>query len=271
MPLVDVTCAVCQAPYQVRAVILRYGRGRYCSRACVNRALFSGKTQSAELIAKRTSALKGRRPSDRALEAAAQTNRARTITDAEKTKRLASLRATLADPIKGPRLRELKAALRRGYVHSPETKAAIRAAHRTPAARARASSNGKRWRSGLTPEQRTDYFRKLLKHKSNTRIEQSVAATLSAMSVHYEPQYPIDRYSADFYVPAVRLVIECDGEWWHRSEAAQARDAKRDQFMRQRGYSILRLPEKVIRSGGAEAAIRSALAECTPYPKQLEP
>jgi very-short-patch-repair endonuclease len=53
-------------------------------------------------------------------------------------------------------------------------------------------------------------------------------------------QHPIGPYSADFYVPAARLVIEIDGTAHDFGERPQ-RDADRDQYMCCRGYRVLRV------------------------------
>ena len=43
--------------------------------------------------------------------------------------------------------------------------------------------------------------------------------------------------------------IECDGDYWHSLEKAVEKDKRRDSYMLEHRYKILRLPEYKIRSG----------------------
>ena len=92
-----------------------------------------------------------------------------------------------------------------------------------------------------------------------TMLQQSIAAVLVAMGVRHSEQYRVARYIVDFYLPDHGLVVECDGQHWHETQAALQRDAERDKAMRALGYSVLRLPEKMIRSGDAATTLRARL------------
>jgi len=52
---------------------------------------------------------------------------------------------------------------------------------------------------------------------------------------------PIGPWTPDFLWPDVRLVVETDGDRFHRTAAKRARDAEKDAFMRSRGLTVLRL------------------------------
>ncbi len=82
-----------------------------------------------------------------------------------------------------------------------------------------------------------------------TSIEIIVEQLLQALDVSYESQWAIGRYVVDFYIPDKHLVIECDGEYWHLKPEAKARDARKDAFLSQRGYTILRLTGSQIKRG----------------------
>ncbi len=43
-----------------------------------------------------------------------------------------------------------------------------------------------------------------------------------------------------------KLVVEIDGETWHGSPDAKERDAARDEIIRAEGYTVLRIPAKVV-------------------------
>ena len=54
-------------------------------------------------------------------------------------------------------------------------------------------------------------------------------------------QHPIGPYVVDFYVSAIRLVIEIDGESHNRADNP-TRDESRDGYLRGQGYQVLRVP-----------------------------
>lgn len=82
-----------------------------------------------------------------------------------------------------------------------------------------------------------------------TSIEAAVASVLDRLGVAYVFQHPMAGYVADFFVPSRSLVIECDGEYWHSRPHCAARDRRKDETFMKLGYSVLRLPEREIRSG----------------------
>lgn len=59
----------------------------------------------------------------------------------------------------------------------------------------------------------------------------------------FRRQFPIGPFIADFCCYEVRLVIELDGEV-HESAQQSARDQERDLYIRARGYTILRFPNR---------------------------
>ena len=122
---------------------------------------------------------------------------------------------------------------------------------------------GRRAWARMTPEQRIArvglmQMASQIYHRP-TMLQQSIAAVLVAMGVRHSEQYRVARYIVDFYLPDHGLVVECDGQHWHETQAALQRDAERDKAMRALGYSVLRLPEKMIRSGDAATTLRARL------------
>jgi len=71
-----------------------------------------------------------------------------------------------------------------------------------------------------------------------TPIEAEVWRDIRSFGLDFLPQYPVGRFYADFADPARKIVIECDGEAFHRD---QMKDAKRDDFMRSQGWRVFRL------------------------------
>jgi len=52
---------------------------------------------------------------------------------------------------------------------------------------------------------------------------------------------PIGPWTPDFLWPAEHLIVETDGDRFHRTAAKRARDVEKDAFMRARGLTVLRL------------------------------
>ena len=57
---------------------------------------------------------------------------------------------------------------------------------------------------------------------------------------HFRRQHPIGPYVADFACVPTRLVLEVDGAT-HSSEQEIAHDRRRDAYMTQRGWRVLRI------------------------------
>ncbi len=78
----------------------------------------------------------------------------------------------------------------------------------------------------------------------------------------FRRQVPIGRYVVDFLCVEHRLAVELDGAPHDRDEQ-KARDASRDAWLREHGYSILRLRNELVIGGGNIPLdmIRAAIAE----------
>jgi len=77
--------------------------------------------------------------------------------------------------------------------------------------------------------------------KKATNIEMLIKTKLEENNIDFEFQKPIDnKMIVDFLVKG-RLVIECDGDYWHSLPKAIERDKKRDLLLQMNGYEVLRL------------------------------
>lgn len=74
-------------------------------------------------------------------------------------------------------------------------------------------------------------------------------------------QVEVKPYRLDFLANAW-LAVEVDGAAYHSSPEAVARDKERDEFLRAEGYTVLRIPAKVVFATPEEAVgrVRSAIA-----------
>lgn len=63
------------------------------------------------------------------------------------------------------------------------------------------------------------------------------------------------QFRGDFLIDE-KLVVEIDGETWHGSREAKAKDAARDEVIRAEGYTVLRIPATVVFNSPTEAVRR---------------
>lgn len=80
----------------------------------------------------------------------------------------------------------------------------------------------------------------LTKHPN--KIEAFVKEILDDLGVKYKFQAYVDGYIPDFLLPKSKIIIECDGDYWHTSSAAKKRDARKDRVYNRNGYDVIRIP-----------------------------
>ena len=57
----------------------------------------------------------------------------------------------------------------------------------------------------------------------------------------FRHEYPIPPYTVEFCCVALKLIIEVDGEH-HQTEEGRRHDQRRDRYLAERGYKVLRIP-----------------------------
>ncbi|WP_407636497.1 endonuclease domain-containing protein [Deinococcus phoenicis] len=88
-------------------------------------------------------------------------------------------------------------------------------------------------------------------------IEVAIEAELVRQGVPFESQKQFRWYTVDFYLPHLRLVLECDGDYWHSRPQQVAKDRKKDAWLSGCGERIVRLTETEIRASPQEALARA--------------
>jgi very-short-patch-repair endonuclease len=86
-----------------------------------------------------------------------------------------------------------------------------------------------------------------------TSIETAVEQVLRDMKEPYTVQKQMGPYILDFYLSQYRLVIECDGTYWHSLPNVIEKDQKKDHWLAAHNFKILRLSEKSIRADVSKA------------------
>ena len=80
----------------------------------------------------------------------------------------------------------------------------------------------------------------------------------SQLGFKFRRQHPIDRFIADFYCAACRLVVEVDGD----SHARQVEyDAARTEWLSERGYRVIRFANRDVYQN-LDAVLEAILGEC---------
>lgn len=75
----------------------------------------------------------------------------------------------------------------------------------------------------------------------STDIESLMEIALKENLINATSQFPIRckyGYIADFAIPDKKIIIECDGEVWHKK--GNSHDRKRDGYLKSKGWIILR-------------------------------
>lgn len=102
--------------------------------------------------------------------------------------------------------------------------------------------------------------------RTHTDIELELSTALDKLGLkhihHYSPEGC--RFRFDEYLPDLNIIIEADGEYYHHSKWAEkrgipARDAKKDKWVADNGYKIIRLRGRDIREFGSVACLTSHL------------
>lgn len=80
-----------------------------------------------------------------------------------------------------------------------------------------------------------------------TFFEQRFAEKLSRWRIRYLSQYIIGNFIVDFYLPDHRTVVEIDGKA-HYEEHNARRDARRSNYITNRDFKVIRIPNPEVLS-----------------------
>ena len=78
--------------------------------------------------------------------------------------------------------------------------------------------------------------------QSPTQPERVVMTVLELLGVEYEfNEFTLESYVYDFYLPALNILIEYDGWFWHQQEGQKRRDIIKDRLADEAGCRLIRL------------------------------
>jgi len=81
----------------------------------------------------------------------------------------------------------------------------------------------------------------------------------------YQRELRLGRWSVDLAFPDVRLAVELDGTYWHSLPAMVEKDARKDAWLADAGWTVVRIPiPKDATAQGVAADIAAAVARSHP-------
>ncbi|MDP3896255.1 MAG: DUF559 domain-containing protein, partial [Mesorhizobium sp.] len=119
----------------------------------------------------------------------------------------------------------------------------------------------RRWTATAADPEWKTYFMAFCESPAETAFLTAIISSLALRpdggllknsTISLDMQVSIGRYRADFVIND-RLVVEIDGAAYHTAVEAVEYDQIRDEYMKQEGYSVLRLPAKLVFDSSATA------------------
>ncbi len=93
-------------------------------------------------------------------------------------------------------------------------------------------------------------------------LEKAVREAIQQIGWEFEQEKQIGRYSVDFYIPNLRLVIEADGEYWHKLRRVKEQDGRKNKYLADQNIGIIRLQEEeVLKQKDLPAYIRKEVTK----------
>jgi len=81
----------------------------------------------------------------------------------------------------------------------------------------------------------------------DTSIELKIEAELKRQNINYQKQVPLCKIAiVDFYLPEYRIVIQCDGDYWHKYPQGREKDRQQDRVLTFNGFNVYRFWEHEI-------------------------
>lgn len=89
-------------------------------------------------------------------------------------------------------------------------------------------------------------------------IERKMDEAFRVLSLRAHPQYIFGPYAADFAFPEHRVIVECDGKYWHSLPDRMEKDRSKDAYLIRHKWLVVRLTEDEINASPSSCAERVA-------------
>jgi len=84
-------------------------------------------------------------------------------------------------------------------------------------------------------------------YNGETSIEKKMRLALEEAKIVFKQEVKLGIYRADFLLTKSKIVLECDGEYWHSRPWSENRDKRKDFYLKNKGYKVIRIPEQRIK------------------------
>lgn len=81
---------------------------------------------------------------------------------------------------------------------------------------------------------------------SPSSIELKIAELLKKHEIKFLQQYKVGGWAFDLAIPEKRILIECDGDYWHSLEIIKLRDKRKNAWCIENNFKLLRFTETEI-------------------------
>jgi very-short-patch-repair endonuclease len=101
----------------------------------------------------------------------------------------------------------------------------------------------------------------LYNRDKRTGIEIKMTDELERREIEYIEQYNLgNKFALDFFLPEYDIVIECDGDYWHRRSDVAKRDKRKNAYIKACGFPLFRFWEHEINED-VEACVDIVMSE----------
>lgn len=198
---VDRICENCGVSFQIKESSLKYGRGKCCSRKCVDEN--KKKTYKGDANPMYGKSLTDERKEQLSIQTKQLWNSSEYRKRVLQSQKEFQLRAKTDGTWERAKLKRENTFLEKyGVVHNWNGVYGTRLCDETTMELYGKSSH----------EIMID---KLKKYQHRTKIELIVENILIGNNIDVIPQYYLDGYYFDLYAPSLNILIECDGDYWH--------------------------------------------------------
>jgi very-short-patch-repair endonuclease len=94
------------------------------------------------------------------------------------------------------------------------------------------------------------------RNKCESPIERRLYDALAFRGYAVTSQVPCGKYRIDLALLGPRIAIECDGKAYHSAPQAKARDRRKDKYLKENGWQVLRFSGRQITSDLAKVLQR---------------
>jgi very-short-patch-repair endonuclease len=84
------------------------------------------------------------------------------------------------------------------------------------------------------------------RQKCESPIELRLYDALTINGYYVKTQVPCGKYRIDLALPTYKIAIECDGHQYHSTPEQKAHDRRKNAYLRQQGWKVLRFSGRAI-------------------------